>query len=101
MRVHTGVTTMHALISRGHSLPLVQVVLAYGADEDRRLGIPGEDLEGAMSARTFVNWYNGHPEYAHLGPSITAALDRCPKVVVLGHGNVALDCTFKTCASQS
>lgn len=35
------------------------VVLAYGCESDRRLGIPGEDLEGVVSAREFVAWYNG------------------------------------------
>jgi len=37
------------------------VVLAYGADSDRTLGLPGEDLMGVHSARQFVEWYNGHP----------------------------------------
>jgi len=69
------------------------VVLAYGADADRRLKIPGEStLEGVFSARTFVSWYNGLPGYAHLGPQIEQALKRSPHVVILGHGNVALDC---------
>mmetsp|Transcript_15299 Transcript_15299/g.21312 ORF Transcript_15299/g.21312 Transcript_15299/m.21312 type:complete len:223 (-) Transcript_15299:1355-2023(-) len=36
------------------------VVLAYGCDSDRKLGIPGEDtLRGVLSAREFVAWYNG------------------------------------------
>jgi NADPH-dependent glutamate synthase beta subunit-like oxidoreductase len=43
-----------------------QVVLAYGAESDRRLGISGEDLRGVFSAREFVWWYNGHPEYRTL-----------------------------------
>ncbi|KAJ0986078.1 hypothetical protein J5N97_004434 [Dioscorea zingiberensis] len=38
------------------------VVLAYGAESDRSLGIPGEDLGGVYSAREFVWWYNGHPD---------------------------------------
>lgn len=80
------------------SLPELQarfhaVVLAYGADNDRRLGIPGEGtLDGVFSARAFVSWYNGLPAFAHLGPRIEASLQRSPHVVILGHGNVALDC---------
>lgn len=68
------------------------VVLAFGADSDRALGLPGHDLEGVLSARAFVNWYNGHPEYSHLTETVTQALRRHPEAVVLGHGNVALDC---------
>lgn len=32
------------------------VVMCYGASGDSALGIPGEGLEGSMSARAFVNW---------------------------------------------
>ncbi len=36
------------------------VVLAYGCEADRKLNIPGEDtLQGVLSAREFVAWYNG------------------------------------------
>jgi adrenodoxin-NADP+ reductase len=36
------------------------VVLAYGCESDRKLGIPGEEnLSGIFSAREFVAWYNG------------------------------------------
>jgi adrenodoxin-NADP+ reductase len=37
------------------------VVLATGANRDKRLGIPGESLRGIYSARHFVYWYNGFP----------------------------------------
>jgi len=38
------------------------VVLAYGCESDRKLGLPGEDsLSGILSAREFVAWYNGRP----------------------------------------
>ena len=37
------------------------VVYAVGAQTDRRLGIPGEDLPGSWAATEFVAWYNGHP----------------------------------------
>ncbi|KAF8721731.1 hypothetical protein HU200_022907 [Digitaria exilis] len=63
------------------------VVLAYGAESDRSLGIPGEDLKGIHSAREFVWWYNGHPDMCSLSPD----LKNTESAVVLGQGNVALD----------
>jgi adrenodoxin-NADP+ reductase len=64
------------------------ILFAYGASKDRNLGIPNEDqLSGIYSARAFVGWYNGLPEYAHLFPDLTVGED----VVVIGQGNVALD----------
>ncbi|KAK7754041.1 NADPH-adrenodoxin reductase [Diatrype stigma] len=64
------------------------VVFAYGASRDRRLGVPGEaELRGIYSAREFVGWYNGLPEYAGLDPDLT----RGDEAVVIGQGNVALD----------
>lgn len=46
--------------------PPLQVVLSYGAESDRRLGVPGEDGPGVLAAREFVWWYNGHPDAAQL-----------------------------------
>eukprot|EP00802_Teleaulax_amphioxeia_P009406 Tamp_09422.p1 GENE.Tamp_09422~~Tamp_09422.p1 ORF type:complete len:497 (+),score=80.83 Tamp_09422:164-1492(+) len=63
------------------------VVLAYGAEGDRKLGLPGETLNGSMSARDFVNWYNGHPHYAHLCPPLSSSKE----AVIIGNGNVAID----------
>jgi len=63
------------------------VLFAYGAAQDRALGIPGENLRGIYSARAFVGWYNGLPEYANLQPDLT----RGETAVVIGQGNVALD----------
>jgi len=63
------------------------VVLAYGAEDDRRLGVPGEDLDGVLAARTFVGWYNGLPEAAGLDVD----LQRGDTAVILGQGNVAMD----------
>lgn len=72
------------------------VVLSYGCESDRKLGIPGEDtLSGVLSAREFVAWYNGHPDYVHIGNVVADALGDDPgaaNVVVVGQGNVALDC---------
>lgn len=61
------------------------VVYAVGAADDRRLGIPGEDLPGSRSARQFVSWYSGHPD-AEAQP-----LDGVRSAVVVGVGNVAVD----------
>ncbi|KAA6210654.1 FAD-dependent oxidoreductase [Streptomyces filamentosus] len=63
------------------------VVYAVGAPSDRRLGIPGEDLPGSLSAATLVSWYNAHPETA---PG-SVALGAAERVVIAGTGNVALD----------
>jgi len=73
------------------------VVLAYGCESDRKLGIEGESwLKGIYSAREFVAWYNGHPDYVHLGQEISESLGRGKPenshVVIIGQGNVALDC---------
>jgi NADPH-dependent glutamate synthase beta subunit-like oxidoreductase len=63
------------------------VVLAYGAASDRHLGVPGEALNNVVSARAFVNWYNGHPDFRSFKPNLEAA-----DVVIIGQGNVAIDC---------
>jgi len=63
------------------------VILATGAPHDRKLGIPGEDLLGVVGSGEFVGWYNGHPEHAELDPFLNGA-----GAVVVGAGNVALDC---------
>lgn len=63
-------------------------MLSYGASQGRKLGIPGEDLPGSFSATHFVNWYNGHPDFH----SLPVDLSSTRSVVVVGVGNVALDC---------
>lgn len=62
------------------------VLFTVGAQNDRRLGVPGEDLPGSYSATDFVAWYNGHPDYA----DHKFLLDQ-PRVAVVGVGNVAID----------
>jgi ferredoxin/flavodoxin---NADP+ reductase len=62
------------------------VIYAFGAQTDRRLGIPGEELAGSWSATEFVAWYNGHPDFQELEFDLN--VDRA---VVIGNGNVALD----------
>lgn len=63
------------------------MLFAYGAAKDRTLGIPGEsNLKRIYSAREFVGWYNGLPEFAGLNPDLSQ-----DEAVVIGQGNVAID----------
>ena len=63
-----------------------QVLFATGAQTDRRMGIPGEDLTGSHAATEFVAWYNGHPDYRSC--SFDLSVERA---AVVGVGNVAID----------
>ncbi|MFI5345565.1 MAG: FAD-dependent oxidoreductase [Elusimicrobiota bacterium] len=63
-----------------------QVVYAVGCESDRRMDIPGEDLDGSHSATEFVGWYNGHPDHRHRQFDLS-----CEAVAVVGVGNVAMD----------
>ncbi len=60
------------------------VIYAVGAQTDRRLGIPGEDLPGSWPATAFVAWYNGHPDFQELEFDLSGE-----RAVVVGNGNVA------------
>jgi ferredoxin--NADP+ reductase len=62
------------------------VIYAVGAQSDRSLNIPGEDLPGSMAAVDFVGWYNAHPHFEQISPDLSGA-----RAVVIGNGNVALD----------
>jgi ferredoxin--NADP+ reductase len=62
------------------------VVYAVGAQTDRRMGIPGEDLPGSWPATEFVAWYNGHPDFQELSFDLSGE-----RAVVVGAGNVAVD----------
>ena len=62
------------------------VVYSVGAQTDRMLGIPGEDLPGSWPATAFVAWYNGHPDFQDLSFDLSGE-----RAVVIGNGNVALD----------
>jgi len=63
-----------------------QVAFTTGAQTDRHMGIPGEDLTGSHPATEFVAWYNGHPEYRDFKFDLSAE-----RVAVVGVGNVAVD----------
>ncbi|WP_081628884.1 FAD-dependent oxidoreductase [Smaragdicoccus niigatensis] len=62
------------------------VIYATGASGDAHLEIPGEDLTGSLSAREFVAWYNGHPDFNGVAPDLSGE-----RAVVVGNGNVAMD----------
>jgi ferredoxin/flavodoxin---NADP+ reductase len=80
--VELGRDLTHAdLVERYHA-----VVYAVGAQTDRRMGIPGEDLPGSWAATEFVAWYNGHPDYRDLEFDLSAE-----RAIVVGNGNVATD----------
>jgi ferredoxin--NADP+ reductase len=62
------------------------VLYTTGAQTDRRMGIPGEDLKNSHAATEFVAWYNGHPDYRDLTFDLSQE-----RVAVVGVGNVAAD----------
>jgi ferredoxin/flavodoxin---NADP+ reductase len=81
--VEVGSTVSHAELLECYDA----VVYTVGAQTDRRLGIPGEDLPGSWAATEFVAWYNGHPDFQDLEFDLSHE-----RVVVIGNGNVAIDC---------
>ena len=63
-----------------------QLLYSTGAQTDRPLGIPGDDLIGSHPATEFVAWYNGHPDYRDCEFDLSQE-----SVAVVGVGNVAVD----------
>src|ERR687886_262827 len=82
--VEVGADVSHEELMRHYSA----VIYATGAQTDKSLGIPGEDLPGSWPATEFVAWYNGHPDYRSLEFDLSAT-----RAVVIGNGNVAADVT--------
>ncbi len=62
------------------------IVFATGAQTDRRMGVPGEDLARIHSATEFVAWYNGHPDFRDRTFDLSQE-----RVAIVGVGNVAID----------
>ena len=62
------------------------VIIASGTSLGKKLGIPGEDLRGSLSAASFVPWYNAHPDFVGVDTPLDA-----DTAVVIGAGNVAMD----------
>jgi ferredoxin--NADP+ reductase len=79
-----GVDVHHRELRRHYH----QIVYAVGAQADRRMSIPGEDLANSFPAISFVGWYNGHPDFRDLPADLS-----CERAVVVGNGNVAMDVT--------
>ena len=63
-----------------------QICFSTGAQTDKQMGIPGEDLAGSHPATEFVAWYNGHPDFRDCEFDLTSE-----RVAVVGVGNVAVD----------
>jgi ferredoxin--NADP+ reductase len=82
--VEVGVDISHAELMRHFTA----VIYATGAQADKSLGIPGEELPGSWPATEFVAWYNGHPDYRRLEFDLSVG-----RAVVIGNGNVAADVT--------
>jgi len=72
-----------------------QVLFATGAQTDRRLNIPGEDLNRSHTATEFVAWYNSHPDFADLEFDLSGE-----KIAIIGMGNVAVDVARILCRSE-
>ena len=62
------------------------IIFTCGAESDRKLGIPGEDLPGSYTATEFVGWYNGHVDYRDRVFDLSHET-----AVIIGQGNVAAD----------
>jgi ferredoxin--NADP+ reductase len=73
-----------------------QIVYTTGAQTDRRMGVPGEDLLGSHPATEFVAWYNGHPDYRDCQFDLSQE-----RVAVVGVGNVAVDVARILCRTPS
>jgi len=73
-----------------------QILFATGAQSDRRMGIPGEDLTGSYPATEFVAWYNGHPDYRDRMWNLDVE-----QAAVVGVGNVAIDVARLLCLTRT
>ncbi|MBP9503019.1 MAG: FAD-dependent oxidoreductase [Candidatus Promineofilum sp.] len=72
-----------------------QIVYSVGAQTDRPLDIPGDDLIGSYPATEFVAWYNGHPDFCDLQFDLSKE-----RVAIVGVGNVAVDVARILCRTR-
>ncbi|MCO5178590.1 MAG: FAD-dependent oxidoreductase [Candidatus Promineofilum sp.] len=72
-----------------------EILFSTGAQTDRPLGIPGDDLAGSYPATEFVAWYNGHPDYRECEFDLSQE-----RVAVVGVGNVAVDVARILCRTR-
>ena len=80
--VDVGIHLSHSELMQHYTA----VIYATGAQTDKSLGIPGEELPGSWAATEFVAWYNGHPDYRAFDFDLSAE-----RAVIIGNGNVAAD----------
>ena len=73
-----------------------QIIYTTGAQTDRSMGIPGEELEGSHAATEFVAWYNGHPDYRDCHFDLSQE-----RAAVVGVGNVAIDVARILCRTPA
>lgn len=73
-----------------------QIVFATGAQTDKRIEIPGEDLPRSHTATEFVSWYNGHPRFSDRDFDLSGE-----RAVIIGVGNVAVDVARILCISPA
>ncbi|MBP7961305.1 MAG: FAD-dependent oxidoreductase [Caldilineaceae bacterium] len=71
------------------------IMYTTGAQTDRRMEIPGEDLAGSYPATEFVAWYNGHPDYRDYEFDLTQE-----RATIIGVGNVAVDVARILCRTR-
>jgi ferredoxin--NADP+ reductase len=71
------------------------IVFTVGAQIDRSMDIPGEQLKRSHAATEFVAWYNGHPDYRDREFDLSQE-----SVAVVGVGNVAVDVCRILCRSR-
>jgi ferredoxin--NADP+ reductase len=72
-----------------------QILYCTGAQTDRRMGVPGEDLAGSHPATEFVAWYNGHPDFRDYEFDLSVE-----RAAVVGVGNVAVDVARILCRTR-
>ena len=63
------------------------VIVSSGAPEDKDLGINNDSTVKIYGSAQFVGWYNGNPMHSKLSPNFNSK-----NIVIIGNGNVALDC---------
>jgi ferredoxin--NADP+ reductase len=80
--VEYGTDITHAELAEHYH----QVLYATGAQTDRTMNIPGENLIGSHPATEFVAWYNGHPDFRDAQFDFSQE-----RIAVVGVGNVAID----------
>lgn len=85
VRFHGGVTVGEHVSLDELRAAFDAVVLASGLSTDAHLAVPGGDLPGIVGAGALTRLLNGHPDHHRDHVSLGR------RVVVVGHGNVALD----------